>query len=76
MSLFGGEGRVAIRVGDGKKLAHDGTKVEFDGSIGSLHPSASSIKPIQPELFYDRGHDHGFLSLFQGLAAPGGMRQA
>ncbi|KNZ72086.1 Vacuolar protein sorting-associated protein 26B-like [Termitomyces sp. J132] len=54
-------GQVAIRVRDGKKLAHDGIKVEFVGSI---------------ELFYDRGHHHEFLSLSQELAAPGEMRQA
>ncbi|KAG5726770.1 hypothetical protein E4T56_gene1161 [Termitomyces sp. T112] len=52
---------VAILVGDGKKLAHDGTKAEFVGSI---------------ELFYNLGHHHEFLSLFQELTAPGEMRQA
>ncbi|KAF5381942.1 hypothetical protein D9615_004203 [Tricholomella constricta] len=54
-------GQVAIRVRDGKKLTHEGIKVEFCGSI---------------ELFYDRGHHHEFLSLSQELAAPGEMRQA
>ncbi|KAG6850262.1 Vacuolar protein sorting-associated protein 26B-like protein [Arthromyces matolae] len=54
-------GQVAIRVRDGKKVAHEGIKVEFVGSI---------------ELFYDRGHHHEFLSLSQELAAPGEMRQA
>ncbi|KAG6873039.1 hypothetical protein C0995_003795 [Termitomyces sp. Mi166 len=54
-------GQVTIRVRDGKKLAHEGIKVEFVGSI---------------ELFYDRGHHHEFLSLSQELAAPGEMRQA
>jgi len=54
-------GTVAIRVRDGKKLTHEGIKVEFVGSI---------------ELFYDRGHHHEFLSLSQELAAPGDMRQA
>nr|WGL47550.1 vacuolar protein sorting protein 26 [Flammulina filiformis] len=54
-------GQVAIRVRDGKKLTHEGIKVEFVGSI---------------ELFYDRGHHHEFLSLSQELAAPGDMRQA
>jgi Vacuolar protein sorting-associated protein 26 len=33
--------KVTIRVRDGKKTAHDGIKVEFVGSIGSL--SISSI---------------------------------
>jgi vacuolar protein sorting-associated protein 26 len=54
-------GQVVVRVRDGKKLAHEGIKVEFVGSI---------------ELFYDRGHHHEFLSLSQELAAPGEMRQA
>jgi len=54
-------GQATIRVRDGKKVVHDGIKVEFVGSI---------------ELFYDRGHHHEFLSLSQELAAPGEMRQA
>jgi len=54
-------GQVTIRLRDGKKLAHEGIKVEFVGSI---------------ELFYDRGNHHEFLSLSQELAAPGEMRQA
>jgi len=54
-------GQVIVRVRDGKKIAHEGIKVEFVGSI---------------ELFYDRGHHHEFLSLSQELAAPGEMRQA
>jgi len=54
-------GQITVRVRDGKKLAHEGIKVEFIGSI---------------ELFYDRGHHHEFLSLSQELAAPGEMRAA
>lgn len=54
-------GQATIRVQDGKKLAHEGIKVEFVGSI---------------ELFYDRGHHQEFLSLSQELSAPGEMRQA
>ncbi|KAJ3570888.1 hypothetical protein NP233_g4111 [Leucocoprinus birnbaumii] len=54
-------GTVSIHVRDGKKVVHEGIKVEFVGSI---------------ELFYDRGHHHEFLSLSQELAAPGEMRQA
>ncbi|GAW03840.1 vacuolar protein sorting-associated protein 26 [Lentinula edodes] len=54
-------GQISIRTRDGKKVQHDGIKVEFVGSI---------------ELFYDRGHHHEFLSLSQELAAPGEMRQA
>jgi len=48
-------------VRDGKKLVHEGIKVEFVGTI---------------ELFYDRGNHHEFLSLSQELAAPGELRQA
>ena len=36
--------QVAIRVRDGKKLAHDGIKVEFVGSIGPLYLLASSTQ--------------------------------
>ncbi|KAH7883003.1 vacuolar protein sorting-associated protein 26-domain-containing protein [Phlebopus sp. FC_14] len=54
-------GQVTIRVRDGKRMTHDGIKVEFVGTI---------------ELFYDRGHHHEFLSLSQELAAPGELRQA
>ncbi|EAU83945.1 vacuolar protein sorting 26 [Coprinopsis cinerea okayama7 len=53
--------KVSIRVRDGKKVTHEGIKVEFVGNI---------------ELFYDRGHHHEFLSLSQELAAPGDMRSA
>ncbi|THH04544.1 hypothetical protein EW145_g5447 [Phellinidium pouzarii] len=59
-------GQVSVRVRDGKKLTHEGIKVEFVGAIGL--PST--------ELFYDRGHHHEFLSLSQELAAPGETRQA
>jgi len=61
---FDGEsiaGQATIRIQDGRKLVHDGIKVEFVGSI---------------ELFYDRGHHHEFLSLSKELSAPGEMRQA
>ncbi|KAF8324024.1 vacuolar protein sorting-associated protein 26 [Clavulina sp. PMI_390] len=54
-------GQATIRARDGKKLVHEGIKVEFIGTI---------------ELFYDRGNHHEFLSLSQELAAPGEMRQA
>jgi hypothetical protein len=30
---------------------------------------------LAPELFYDRGHHHEFLSLSQELAAPGELHQ-
>ncbi|KAF7366313.1 hypothetical protein MSAN_00887500 [Mycena sanguinolenta] len=94
-------GTVAIRVRDGKKLQHDGIKVEFVGSIGEfvgflfpfqcteccmcngtmfLVPDClhfgGTLSDESPELFYDRGHHHEFLSLSQELAAPGEMRSA
>ncbi|EJU01248.1 vacuolar protein sorting-associated protein 26 [Dacryopinax primogenitus] len=55
------QGQVTVRVRDGKKLQHDGIKIEFVGSI---------------ELFYDRGNHSEFLSMAQELASPGEMRQA
>jgi vacuolar protein sorting-associated protein 26 len=64
-------------------LTHEGIKVEFVGSIGQCWftftlscVSSKYIKFYVPELFYDRGHHHEFLSLSQELAAPGEMRQA
>ncbi|KAJ3264809.1 Vacuolar protein sorting-associated protein 26 [Chytriomyces hyalinus] len=59
---FDGEsvsGRVLIRVRDGKKLDHQGIKIEFVGNI---------------ELFNDRGAHSEFISLSQELAAPGELR--
>ncbi|KAJ9095557.1 Vacuolar protein sorting-associated protein 26B [Naganishia adeliensis] len=55
------EGMVTVRVKDGKKLVHEGIRMELVGAI---------------EMFYDRGKDYEFLSLSQELAAPGEMRQA
>lgn len=70
--------KVTVRVRDGKKIVHDGIKVEFVGNIGT-----STIRIMRyvysysaVELFYDRGHHHEFLTLSQELAAPGEMRQA
>ncbi|KAJ3394801.1 Vacuolar protein sorting-associated protein 26B [Lobulomyces angularis] len=60
---FDGEavsGKVMVRVKDGKKLEHQGIKIEFVGHI---------------ELFYDRGNHYEFASLTQELAAPGELRQ-
>ncbi|KAJ1963421.1 Vacuolar protein sorting-associated protein 26 [Dispira parvispora] len=56
---FDGE-TVVIRIKDGKKLEHNGIKVEFVGAI---------------EMFYDRGNRYEFTSLVQEVAAPGEMRQ-
>ena len=62
---------------DGKKMTHEGIKVEFVGSIGEFKiPQQERCSFAIPELFYDRGHHHEFLSLSQELAAPGEMRQA
>ena len=71
--------QVTVRVRDGKKLAHDGIKVEFVGSIGAHHGALVQLSCTNfglVELFYDRGHHHEFLSLSQELAAPSEMRQA
>ncbi|KAG0212557.1 Vacuolar protein sorting-associated protein 26B [Mortierella sp. NVP41] len=59
---FDGEtvaGKIHIRVKDGKKLEHNGIRVEFVGNI---------------ELFYDRGNHYEFSSLQQDLAVPGELR--
>ncbi|KAG0045204.1 Vacuolar protein sorting-associated protein 26B [Gryganskiella cystojenkinii] len=59
---FDGEtvaGKIQIRVKDGKKLEHNGIKVEFVGNI---------------ELFYDRGNHYEFSSRQQELAVPGELR--
>ena len=70
--------QVVVRVRDGKKVVHEGIKVEFVGSIGPLvcHKSLGPLSSALTELFYDRGHHHEFLSLSQELAAPGELRQA
>lgn len=52
-------GVVHARTKDGKRLAHDGVKIQFIGCI---------------ELFYDRGNHYEFLSLVQELAGPGEVR--
>lgn len=84
----GVSGQVAVRVRDGKKVNHDGIKVEFVGAIGecakliewriAVSDNKSHCRNLTRgiELFYDRGHHHEFLSLSQELAAPGEMRQA
>lgn len=69
-------GQIAIHVRDGKKVSHDGIKVEFVGSIGKTLFYRVICFNCVSELFYDRGHHHEFLSLSQELAAPGEMRQA
>ncbi|KAG0040035.1 Vacuolar protein sorting-associated protein 26B [Podila clonocystis] len=63
---FDGEtvaGKINIRVKDGKKLEHNGIKIEFVGNIGKC-----------PQLFYDRGNHYEFSSLQQELAVPGELR--
>jgi vacuolar protein sorting-associated protein 26 len=79
--------KVSVRVRDGKKLTHDGIKIDFIGCIGLssfLSPTKSSAsltastrnEPRNTELFYDRGHHSEFLSMSKELSAPGEMRQA
>ncbi|ORE18550.1 vacuolar protein sorting-associated protein 26, partial [Rhizopus microsporus] len=51
---------ININLRDGKKIEHNGIKVEFVGCI---------------ELYYDKGKSHEFLTLSQELAAPGELRQ-
>ncbi|KAJ3311748.1 hypothetical protein HDV04_003760 [Boothiomyces sp. JEL0838] len=61
---FDGEsvaGKVQVRLKDGRKLEHQGIKVEFIGQI---------------QLFYDRGNHYEFLSQTQELCAPGDLRQS
>ncbi|CEG82361.1 Putative Vacuolar protein sorting-associated protein 26B [Rhizopus microsporus] len=53
-------GKININLRDGKKIEHNGIKVEFVGCI---------------ELYYDKGKSHEFLTLSQELAAPGELRQ-
>ena len=71
---------MTVRVRDGKKITHEGIKVEFVGSIGMLKCRVVVLRTkqsiVRAELFYDRGHHHEFLSLSQELAAPGELRQA
>ncbi|PKI83475.1 Vacuolar protein sorting-associated protein 26 [Malassezia vespertilionis] len=56
------QGTVVIQARNGKKLQHDGIKVELVGSI---------------EMFFDRGNRYEFLSLAQELGTPGGeLRQS
>jgi len=49
-------GSVVLHPRSGKRLQHDGIRIEFIGCI---------------ELFYDRGNHYEFLSLGQDIAAPG-----
>lgn len=53
--------KITIRPKDGRKLEHNGIKVQFIGSI---------------ELFFDRGNHYEFLSQQVELAAPGELRNA
>ena len=55
------KGIITVRPKDGKRLEHNGIKVQFIGSI---------------ELFFDRGNHYEFLSQQAELAAPGEMRNA
>jgi vacuolar protein sorting-associated protein 26 len=52
-------GQVQIRVKEGKKMEHQGVKIEFIGQI---------------ELFYDRGNHYEFMSMAQELLPAGEIR--
>ncbi|TIA87759.1 hypothetical protein E3P99_02981 [Wallemia hederae] len=54
-------GQVSVRVKDGKKITHEGIKVEFVGTI---------------ELFHDKSNHHDFLALSQELAGAGDLRSS
>ncbi|KAI4881410.1 hypothetical protein NFI96_027128 [Prochilodus magdalenae] len=54
----------------GKRLEHQGIKIEFIGQIG---PSQDHHRA---ELYYDRGNHHEFVSLVKDLARPGEMTQS
>ncbi|KAH6566596.1 hypothetical protein BASA60_009401 [Batrachochytrium salamandrivorans] len=61
---FDGEsvsGKVQVKTRDGKRLEHQGIRIEFVGQI---------------QLFYDRGNHYEFLSLSQELTAPGEFRHS
>ncbi|KAI8052396.1 putative PEP8-vacuolar protein sorting/targeting protein [Syncephalis plumigaleata] len=53
-------GQVVVKVRDGRRIEHNGIKVEFIGLI---------------EMFYDRGNRYEFVSLSQELATPGELKQ-
>ncbi|KAG2182202.1 hypothetical protein INT43_007129 [Umbelopsis isabellina] len=55
------QGKVTIRPRDGKKVEHNGIKIEFIGSIELSHSGSKTTE---------------FLTLSQELAAPGDIRQA
>lgn len=79
---FDGEsvkGQVVVRTRDGKKLVHEGIKIEFVGCIGEWGQRTAGELLRRPrfshcmhaELFYDRGNHYEFLSLTHQLASPG-----
>lgn len=76
------KGQVTVRPKDGKRLEHTGIKVQFIGTIGRLPPirrwrlkySLTMLMHHDPEMFFDRGNHHEFLSLGQELAAPGELQ--
>lgn len=51
-------GNVMVNIKAGKKLEHQGIRIEFVGQI---------------EMFYDRGNHHNFISLVKSLSAPGAL---
>jgi vacuolar protein sorting-associated protein 26 len=73
---FDGEtigGKVNVRVREGKKLDHNGIKIEFVGRIGMRNLGEANH---EGELSYDRGSHYDFTTMSQELAAPGELRQS
>ena len=72
------KGAVTIRPKDGKRLEHTGIKVQFIGTIGKsemgVRSASLTLSICFPEMFFDRGTNHEFLSLAQELAAPGDLQ--
>lgn len=71
------KGGVTIRPKDGKRLEHTGIKIQFVGTIGiflDMQVLVDAVTYQSPEMFFDRGTHHEFLTLNQELAAPGDLQ--
>lgn len=65
----------------GKKLEHQGIRVEFVGQIGQCSISTHYLLAIKvfllsSEMFQDRSNHHDFLSLVRQLSPPGEITSA
>jgi vacuolar protein sorting-associated protein 26 len=77
------KGKVMVRTKAGKKVEHQGVRIDFIGQIGtlvmifcvfSLHFGPYYMMAVfvkSTELFYDRGNHYQFLSLTSELAPAG-----